>query len=136
MKKLILAVIAFTFIFVLNSNSKSEQSEKSLVIQSTDSAITLAICPVSKEEFAQGKGKKISYLGKDYELCCDGCVAEFKAESIGYTGGKAICPICNDDDGSAEITMVHDGIKYYFCNENCKTKFSKNPEKVLEEYKK
>jgi len=136
MKKIFLVVIAAAFVFILNSNSKSEQYEKSLIVQSTDSAITIAICPVSKEEFAQGKGKKISYLGKDYELCCDGCAAEFKAESIGYTGGVATCPICNHDDGSAEITMIHDGIKYYFCNENCRTKFSKNPDKVLEGYKK
>lgn len=152
MKNLLFIAIIFTAALVFNTNSYSqcngETAEKKsccteknsssgeVQVQPTDSAITLVVCPVSKEEFAQGKGKKISYLGKDYELCCDGCVAEFKAESIGYTGGKAICPICNDDDGSAEITTMHEGIKYYFCNENCKTKFSKDPEKILKEYNK
>jgi YHS domain-containing protein len=152
MRILLLLAVVFATLLVFNTNSYSqcsgETAEKKSCcteknsssgkaqVQPTDSAITLAICPVSKEEFAQGKGKKIFYLGKEYELCCEGCIAEFKAESIGYTGGKAICPICNEDDGKAEITMMHEGIKYYFCAESCKTKFSKDPEKVLKEYNK
>lgn len=121
-----------------NNSCCQEKNTSSGEMQLSDSTksetIVFAVCPVSKEEFKAGAGKKLTYLGKQYEFCCDGCIAEFKAEPIGYTGGKAICPICNDDDGAAGISMMHESIKYYFCAEGCKTKFSKNPEKILEEY--
>ncbi|HRE39852.1 MAG TPA: hypothetical protein PLG90_00830 [Ignavibacteria bacterium] len=94
-----------------------------------------AICPVSGEKFVKGSGEKFTYLGTDYEFCCGGCVNEFKTGSIKYTDGKAICPICNHDDGIASLTSVHENTTYYFCNENCKEKFEKDPNEVLNEYK-
>jgi YHS domain-containing protein len=164
MKNLLFLAVIFAAVFMFNTNSYSQCSgetvekksccyetvgnksccpekntssgEKQISDSTKSETIVFAVCPVSKEEFKAGAGKKISYLGKEYEFCCDGCVAEFKAEPIGYTGGVATCPICNHDDGSSSITMMHKGIKYYFCAEGCKTKFSKNPEKILEEYNK
>jgi len=156
MKNLLFLAVIFAAVLVFNSNSYSQCSgetaeKKSCCTEKNNSggesqaelsdsinseASDIILCPVSKEEFKKGKGKKVSYLGKEYEFCCGGCVAEFKAEPIGYSGGKAICPICNEDDGKAEISMMHEGTKYYFCNESCKTKFSKDPEKILKEYNK
>jgi YHS domain-containing protein len=112
---------------------KSESTDVKTEV-STDVKSERSVCPVSGEEFKTGAGKKISYLGKEYEFCCGGCVEEFKTEPIGYTGGVATCPICNHDDGKKEITHNHDGVKYYFCGESCKKEFSENPDKVLEKY--
>lgn len=154
MKNLLFLAVMFAALLMFSTKSYSQCSDETAEkkscctekntssgeMQLSDSTksetIVMAVCPVSKEEFKAGAGKKLTYLGKQYEFCCDGCIAEFKAEPIGYTGGKAICPICNDDDGAAGISMMHEGVKYYFCNEGCKTKFSKNPEKILEEYNK
>lgn len=98
--------------------------------QSGDSAI----CVVSGETIEDGKGTKLMYLGKEYNFCCEGCVGEFKAASIKYTDGKAICPICNHDDGKESITSTYNETAYYFCTKGCKEKFEKDPEKVLEKY--
>jgi YHS domain-containing protein len=130
MKNLSLLVILFLALIAFsNSSSGKIASEKP---QLSDSAI----CIVSGEVIEEGKGTKLSYLGKEYIFCCEGCVGEFKAASIKYTDGKAICPICNEDDAKETITTSHDGITYYFCNNKCKEKFSNNPEKVLEKYNK
>lgn len=160
MKNLLFLAVIFAAVLVFSSNSYSQCSEKTTEktsekssekkscctesnsssgeqVQSNDSANSdMSICPVSKEEFKKGKGKTVSYLGKKYEFCCPGCVAEFKAEPIGYTGGVARCPICDEDDAKATISSMHDGTKYYFCNEKCKTEFGKDPEKILEGYNK
>lgn len=156
MKNLLFLAVIFSAVLLFSSDSYSqcsgETSEKTSEkkscctesnsssgeqIQSNDSANSdMSICPVSKEEFKKGKGKTVSYLGKNYEFCCPGCVAEFKAEPIGYTGGVATCPICNEDDAKATISSIHNGTKYYFCNEKCKTEFGKDPEKILEGYNK
>lgn len=104
--------------------------DKPLIINSGDSAI----CVVSGETIEDGKGTKLMYLGKEYNFCCEGCVGEFKAASIKYTNGKAICPICNHDDGKESITSTYNETAYYFCTKGCKEKFEKDPEKVLEKY--
>lgn len=129
MKKLSLIIIAFVALLSLNSVSSHEKSK---MINSGDSAV----CVVSDEPIEEGKGIKLSYLGKEYTLCCQGCVGEFEAASIKYTNGVATCPICNHDDGNESITSVHKGVTYYFCAKGCKEKFEKNPEKILEQYNK
>lgn len=129
MNKLSLLIIAFVALLSLNSVSSREKSQ---TVNSGDSAV----CLVSGEPIEAGKGINVSYLGKEYTFCCEGCVSEFKAASIKYTGGVATCPICNHDDGSESISTTYEGITYYFCANGCKEKFEKNPEKVLEQYNK
>lgn len=118
----------------LKSDSHDVKKETEVKTEVKTEVSEKSVCPVSGEEFKTGAGKKINYLGKQYEFCCGGCVEEFKAEPIGYTGGTATCPICNHDDGNKEIHTTHDGVKYYFCNEGCKKEFSENPDKTLEKY--
>lgn len=138
MKKLFLVAIVFALVAVFNINSNSQQSQQTnlLDVKSSDVHSEKAPCMVCQKEYNKGKGKKLSYLGKNFEFCSTKCRSDFKAESIKYTAGVATCPICNHDDATADISMTHKNTKYYFCNDGCKTKFSKDPEKVLENYNK
>ena len=44
------------------------------------------VCPVSNEKIgAMGKSVSFEYNGKQYNLCCDGCVAPFKADPEKYS---------------------------------------------------
>jgi YHS domain-containing protein len=130
MKKLSLLTVLFLAVLAFSASSSAKINFDKP--QSGDSAI----CLVSGEVIEEGKGTKLMYLGKEYAFCCEGCVGEFKAASIKYTDGKAICPICNDDDGKESISTTYNETTYYFCNNKCKEKFEKDPEKVLEGYNK
>lgn len=126
-----LSLLALLFLAVLAFSSLTSAKINLDKPQSGDSAV----CIVSDEPIEAGKGIKYIYLGKEYTLCCQGCVGEFEAASIKYTNGIATCPICNHDDGSEAISTTHEGITYYFCAKGCKEKFEKDPEAVLEKYK-
>jgi len=138
MKKLCIAASVVALIFVLNitSNSQPQQQNGAQAMKCYDANSDAATCMVCTKEYTKGKGKKLSYLGKNFEFCSTKCRTNFKAESIKYTGGVATCPTCNEDDATADISMMHKTTKYYFCNDGCKTTFSKHPEKILENFNK
>ncbi len=96
--------------------------------------VAVLTCPVSNKEFEQGTGVTFSYLGKDYEFCCQDCVDEFKSEPMSYIDGKLKCPV---KGGAAKqnVYTEYDGVKYYFCCEGCESKFNSNPEKYKDGYK-
>ena len=95
--------------------------------------IATLTCPVSKEEFPEGKGVTFNYLGTDYTFCCQGCVDKFKSEPMSYIDAKLKCPVMG---GAAKQDMFveYDGVKYYFCCEGCSEKFNSNPEKYMGGY--
>lgn len=135
MKKISFATIIVALVFALNINSNSQQSSAK-ELKSENINNENEPCKACQKEISKGKGKKLSYLGKNYEFCSTKCRTNFKSDPIKYTAGVATCPICNHDDALAEISMTHKSTKYYFCNDGCKTKFSKDPEKILENYNK
>ena len=48
------------------------------------------------------------------------------------TGSKALDPVCGMTvDPATALSAEHDGTRYYFCCEACRTKFITDPEKYL-----
>jgi len=99
---------------------------------STDSA---KVCPVSGEVLGQeGDPVKFTYLGKEYEFCCAGCVKKFKTEPMKYIKTELTCPVMGEA-ASKDVSTIVDGVKYYFCCEGCIAKFQKDPKKYLDKIK-
>jgi len=89
------------------------------------------LCPVSGEPVdAEGASVKFTYLGKEYEFCCGGCLKKFKAEPMSYIKTEIKCPVMGEA-ASKDVSTVVDGVKYYFCCESCIKKFEKEPSKYL-----
>lgn len=98
----------------------------------TDSA---KLCPVSGEVLGhEGEPVKFTYLGKEYEFCCAGCVKKFKAEPMSYIKTELTCPVMGEA-ASKDVSTVVDGVKYYFCCSGCIAKFEKDPKKYLDKVK-
>jgi Cu+-exporting ATPase len=62
-------------------------------------------------------------------------VQAFEKEPAKYIKGGLRCPVCDDDDGKEELHTTHEGVKYYFCGNGCKSKFEKDQQKYLDNYK-
>lgn len=93
------------------------------------------LCPVSGEPVNhEGASVKFTYLAKEYEFCCAGCLKKFKAEPMTYIKTELICPVMGEA-ASKDVSTVVDGVKYYFCCEGCISKFEKNPKKYLDKIK-
>ncbi len=98
-------------------------------------ADTTKLCPVSGEVLGlEGEPVKFTYLGKEYEFCCAGCVKKFKAEPMNYIKTELTCPVMGEP-ASKNVSTVVDGVKYYFCCEGCIAKFQKDPKKYLDKIK-
>lgn len=110
------------------SNCCSEKSGNSSGVVVSDSA---KLCPVSGEPVDhEGASVKYTYLGKEYEFCCGGCLKKFKAEPVKYIKTELICPVMGEPIDKEVFTVV-DGVKYYFCCPSCIKKFEKDPQKYL-----
>ena len=92
---------------------------------------SVKLCPVSGEPVDhEGVSVKFSYLGKEYEFCCGGCLKKFKAEPVKYIKTELTCPVMGEPIDKEVFTVV-DGVKYYFCCPSCIKKFEKEPQKYL-----
>ena len=98
----------------------------------SDTLKTALICPVSGETIdgAEGEPVKLTYLGKEYTFCCNGCVKKFKTEPMKYIKEYFNCPVIGETAKKDVFTVVN-GVKYYFCCEKCIAKFEKDPDKYL-----
>ena len=96
----------------------------------TKTEMSGAVCPVSGESIPEGGGVNVNYLGKDYKLCCRGCVAAFMEEPMDYISEELTCPV---EGGAAhkEVSTMYNGMKYYFCCEGCDKEFLSDPDKYL-----
>lgn len=90
------------------------------------------VCIVTGEKLdgSEGEPKKLTYLGKEYLFCCNGCVKKFKSEPMNYIKGEIMCPVMGEA-AEKNISTVVDGVKYYFCCSSCIKKFEKDPQKYL-----
>lgn len=114
-----------------DKKNKSECTTKTGNSQGTVSDST-KLCPVSGEPVNhEGASVKYTYMGKEYEFCCAGCLKKFKAEPMTYIKTEIMCPVMGEA-ASKDVSTVVDGVKYYFCCEGCIPKFEKNPSKYLD----
>ncbi|MCX6163586.1 MAG: YHS domain-containing protein [Ignavibacteriae bacterium] len=93
---------------------------------------TNKVCIVTGEKLdgSEGEPIKLTYLGKEYLFCCNGCVKKFKAEPMNYIKGELKCPVMGEA-ADKNVSTVVDGVKYYFCCSSCIKKFEKEPQKYL-----
>ena len=126
------ALALFIFLFVIGILTIKGNSNAEIIIQNADST---QLCIVTGETIEDG-GVKYKYLNKEVTVCCDGCIKAFKKEPASYLSGGLRCPVCDDDDGTKELSHTHEGVKYYFCGNGCKGKFEKDASKYLENYNK
>jgi YHS domain-containing protein len=94
---------------------------------------TARFCIVTGEIIESGS-VKFTYLGRKFEVCCDGCQLKFQKEPARYMKEGIVCLPCNDDDWKKDISHVHNGVKYYFCGNGCKSEFEKDAEKYLSKF--
>jgi YHS domain-containing protein len=150
--KILLAMVAILFAAtaIVNAQEKScceekTKSECTTTTQKSDcgtktgnsqgTADSTKLCPVSGEPVNhEGASVKFTYLAKEYEFCCAGCLKKFKAEPMTYIKTELTCPVMGEA-ASKDVTAVVDGVKYYFCCEGCISKFEKNPKKYLDKIK-
>lgn len=114
-------------------NSKSCCSDKNKTGNSQGTQDSVKVCPVAGEKI-EGQGVKLSYLGKEYTFCCEGCVAKFQKEPLDYIKEEILCPVMGEA-ASKESFTEYNGTKYYFCCAPCIKKFNKDPDKYKEGYK-
>lgn len=148
-KTVTFAIVLITMLFVVagfttaqHSHEKSCKSECSSKCESpshhsSGTAVdTAKLCPVSGEPVDQeGTSVKFTYLGKEYEFCCEGCLKKFKAEPMKYIKEELPCPVMGEAAKQDVFTVV-DGVKYYFCCPNCIKKFENDPQKYLDKFNK
>ncbi len=114
-------------------NSKSCCSDKNKTGNSQGTQDSVKVCPVAGEKI-EGQGVKLSYLGKEYTFCCEGCAAKFQKEPLDYIKEEILCPVMGEA-ASKESFTEYNGTKYYFCCAPCIKKFNKDPDKYKEGYK-
>lgn len=94
-----------------------------------DSTVSTGMtCPVSGEAIGEGQGVKFSYYGKEYTMCCEGCVAKFKKEPMNYIKEEMTCPVMGETVVK-DVFVMHEGTKYYLCCKSCVKKFENDPDK-------
>jgi len=113
--------------------TKSCCTDKNKTGNSQGSMDSVKVCPVAGEKI-EGQGVKLSYLGKDYTFCCEGCAEKFKKEPLDYIKEEILCPIMGEAAAKESFTE-YNGTKYYFCCMPCIKKFNKDPEKYKDGYK-
>ncbi|MBV6479987.1 MAG: hypothetical protein HGGPFJEG_02794 [Ignavibacteria bacterium] len=126
--KITLAIL-ISFVFLSSFGNYKDQNSAVAADDSTK------VCIVSGEALTDEK-VSFDYLDKTYEFCCNLCIKSFKKEPMKYISADAFDPVCEMHDAKKEIFFIHDKVKYYFCNENCKASFEASPDQYLERYKK
>ena len=100
-------------------------------------------CPVTGH--AVDKHVYQDYQGKRVYFCCESCVEEFnkdpesymeklKAEGVVLEAApkaQTKCPVMGGDINK-EVYSDYEGKRVYFCCENCKGEFAKDPAKYIE----
>jgi YHS domain-containing protein/N-acetylneuraminic acid mutarotase len=108
------------------------------------------ICPVMTSEEVDADSHVVDYKGVKVYLCCDTCVARFKAEPSAYLDAGVIpelkgmelpkrvieqvwCPVMRDRRVSSKDPFVtYKGVKVYVFNATAKQRFEANPEKWID----
>lgn len=139
-----MGIILFVVAFVFSLNSYALQSDEEMVT-----------CAVSGEKMKKSEAKgSLEYNGKTYYFCCDNCQVAFEKDPEKYISqegtegnkhvhhhgeelmtehaeGTVVDPVCGMkiNKSEAKATYKYNGKTYYFCMEECKEKFVKEPAK-------
>jgi len=106
-------------------------------VTATDPVCGMKVDPASaKASFEHG--------GTTYYFCCPGCRDKFQADPARYLAKKeaavappapsrATDPVCGMtvDPQSAAGSHEHEGVKYFFCSNNCLARFSADPARYM-----
>jgi YHS domain-containing protein len=144
-KKMLFFAILTAMLFVVNMSYAQVNGEKKDCSKNCSKECTTRmgdsqgvmsdtgkVCVVTGEKLdgSEGEPVKLTYLGKEYLFCCNGCVKKFKAEPINYIKGEVLCPVMGEPVDK-NVSTVYEGVKYYFCCNPCVKKFEKEPQKYL-----
>lgn len=128
MKYIYLSLIALAILVASN--------QKTVLKAETNLSDSTAFCIVSGEKI-EGEGVKYQYLNSELTFCCEGCEKSFKKNPDKYLSAAGLtCPVCDEDDAKKELSLMNDGVKYYFCGKGCLSNFESDPETHLKKYKK
>jgi heavy metal translocating P-type ATPase len=78
--------------------------------------------------------RSVTYDGRAYYFCSQGCKDKFRADPLRYLKPAAteIDPVCGMKVApNPERSVEHDGRTYYFCCPGCQQKFRADPERYL-----
>ena len=93
--------------------------------------------PVCGMEIEKSKAAATAeYKGKTYYFCMTGCKDKFLKDPAKYIKDgdeKVTCPVMNREIARKDAAgrYEYNGKTFYFCCEDCKAKFIKNPEKYV-----
>lgn len=144
-----LILIAFTAVISFQSLSYAGKGNVWLVDEKGNQYFT---CPVmGKTEIVDKNTKFSEYNGEKYYFCCSGCESKFEKNPQKYIGELSLpgnvyevdgktrhfaCPVCDGKgivDKDDQFIVHNSGKHYYFCSENCKVEFEKDPQKYIKE---
>jgi YHS domain-containing protein len=155
---LITTLIFFSLSIVGNAKTVDEKEKKISPVEANvwtgEDGNKYYKCPVMGGEGVVDSTTTFSIVdGKRYYYCCAGCAEKFQANPSKYLkkfakpgnvikidkDGKYFrCPVSGKKDLVSEKTAYSDykGKRYYFCCNDCKTKFNEGQEKYLKPGKK
>ena len=131
-------LIGFVFVLVLAGIAQQKAEET-------------VTCPVSGEVVKKSEAKaSYDYKGKTYYFCCNDCKEKFMKDPEKYiqktTSEEKTAGCCSGKEAAfdlacgtkvkkseAKVSYEYKGKTYYFCSEQCKEKFVKDPEKYIKE---
>jgi len=134
--KILVVFLGFFLVLVLTGFAQ-QQSEETVT------------CPVSEKVIKKSEAKgSYEYKGKTYYFCCERCKEAFLKDPDKYTQNKTheghmhaqshgedtvTDPACGMKvkKSEAKASYEYNGKTYYFCMDECKEKFVKNPEKYV-----
>jgi len=136
--KILTLLIGFVFVLVLTGIAQQKPEET-------------VTCPVSGEVMKKSEAKaSYDYKEKTYYFCCESCKEKFMKDPEKYlqktTGEEKTSGCCPGKEtatdlacgikvkkSEAKVSYEYKGKTYYFCSEECKEKFVKDPEKYIKE---
>ena len=143
-----------SFIAIAGATPKGSVASVELVKPDSPKAAKVTkgqkLCPIMTAEEVDKDSHVVTYKGVKVYLCCDTCVARFKAEPSAYLDldilpelkgqelpKRAIeqvwCPVMRDRRVSSRDPFVmYKGVKIYVFNATAKQRFEANPEKWID----
>ncbi|NLP03077.1 MAG: hypothetical protein GX089_11320 [Fibrobacter sp.] len=152
--KLLVSVIALSMLFIVSACEKKTEkagcTDHKHHSASAHHAKAQTVCPVMGEKI--NKDLFVDVDGKRIYVCCDGCIAEVKADPAKYIkkieeAGESVevisaektslkqqefCPLMEGRKVKRDLYVDHKGQRIYVCCKGCLNEAQKDPEKVLQ----
>lgn len=140
---ILMAMVVLTVSMAFAQESGKDGKEQKAVKMKAGELVTQTVCPVMGEKI--DKNIYVDYQGQRVYFCCQGCIDSFNKEpekyfkkaakeNILFENVQTACPV-SGDPVNKEFFSYHKGRGVYFCNQDCKAAFEKNPEKYMDKLK-